>query len=134
MDEEGEFKVFASGGNEASYDYTWNFRDGNTKSGQTVKHSYSNPDEYTIEVTVEDGENKKTQTRSIRIEPIVGLAIELAPMEDRVAVGEVEFLVDITGGKQPYEVQWDFNGDVKAGNQLATSLQNVGPTTLQLRC
>ena len=35
-------------------EYTWTFPDGTTESGQTVRHAFDDPGNYTVELTVED--------------------------------------------------------------------------------
>lgn len=63
----GEEAVFTIGSPKAStssVDYTWDFGDGSTASGQTVRHAYQNTGEYTITVkgTSNDRQNSRSRT------------------------------------------------------------------------
>ncbi len=45
--------------------YSWNFGDGANGSGKTVTHSYQNPGEYTVVLTVTDNNELSSQTNTI---------------------------------------------------------------------
>ncbi len=48
--------------------YTWNLGDGENATGKTTTHTYNNPGNYTIKLTVEDDDGTtKTQNKTIRI-------------------------------------------------------------------
>jgi PKD repeat protein len=52
-----------------SLTYDWDFGDGNTTSGQIVSHNYSSSGDYTVNLTVRDGNggvNSTTETVSVR--------------------------------------------------------------------
>ena len=55
-------KVYFDGSNSKDPDgsilsYKWNFGDGSTASGETVSHTYSEPGDYTVTLTVKDNRN-----------------------------------------------------------------------------
>ena len=47
--------------------YNWDFSDGNTATGETVTHSYTNEGEYTAQLTIED-ENGEEDTDSVTVD------------------------------------------------------------------
>ena len=42
--------------------FTWNFGDGNTGTGLTAKHTYASPGDFTITLTVSDGQHEAEAT------------------------------------------------------------------------
>ena len=66
-------KVYFDGSNSKDPDgsilsYKWNFGDGSTASGETASHTYSEPGDYTVTLTVKDNRNAEdTDTCKVKI-------------------------------------------------------------------
>ncbi len=50
--------------------YSWDFGDGNTGEGKTVKHTYTNDGVYTVELTVYDNENNSDKETGALVEAV----------------------------------------------------------------
>ena len=87
----GESITFdASGSSDPDGDsltYGWMFGDGNTGTGETVTHSYSSEGDYTVEVTVDDGNGgTDTATSAVTVEAaaqVIGETGKVSVSEDR---------------------------------------------------
>ncbi len=73
--------------------WTWSFGDGETASGKTVPHTYQEPGNYTVTLTVKDNRNDEdTDTCRVTIsEPPKPVTDELAEL---VPGGETDYIVD----------------------------------------
>ena len=50
-----------------SLTFTWNFGDGNTGTGLTAKHTYASPGDFTITLTVSDGQHEAEATKDVTV-------------------------------------------------------------------
>ena len=50
-----------------SLTFTWNFGDGNTGTGLTAKHTYASPGDFTITLTVSDGQHEAVATKDVTV-------------------------------------------------------------------
>ncbi len=64
VDETVEFESESSGDIE---EWTWDFGDGDTASGQNVEHEFDEADEYPVELTVSNGDNEDDETKIIDV-------------------------------------------------------------------
>lgn len=47
--------------------FTWNFGDGNTGTGLTAKHTYASPGDFTVTLTVSDGQHEAEATKDVTV-------------------------------------------------------------------
>jgi PKD repeat protein len=101
--------------------YLWKFGDGETSTEESPSHTYSTPNTYTVELTVSDGTNSDTKTKSI--------TIDFAPKPTEVhgtknADGTVTLTATITGDG---EAKWY---DVATGGEaIGTGETFITPVT-----
>src|SRR5918998_44555 len=111
-----EFQANLTGGTEP-YTYLWDFGDGSEESDeQTVLHTFEEAGIYNVVVTVTD-ENGQEASDNLEItvnepppttitEPLtVGI---ISNSTEGVAPATFEFQANLTGGTQPYVINWDF--------------------------
>jgi serine/threonine protein kinase len=80
-------------------DYTWDFGDGDTGSGDSVIHPYDRPGEYVATLTVtDDGGARETATRTIVISPP---ELPEAPEPEQVQMNIIRGLVTVDGEPAP---------------------------------
>ncbi|RME37046.1 MAG: PKD domain-containing protein, partial [Planctomycetota bacterium] len=134
--------------------YTWDWGDGSPQeSGVVATHTYTEPGEYTITLTVADGEtppNTDTATLIVRVglegsgQP--GVPAEKAPVIALTVtptigtVGETEFVFDATASTDPdgddslLTFQWTFgDGDVAQGSLVRHVYQTEGRFVVEVR-
>jgi PKD repeat protein len=106
--------------------FNWTFGDGAVASGPNLFHTYSGPGNYTVRLTVFDGESASTQTQDVivNIDPIAAFtfaATQLSLSFDASAS------IDPDGGPSALSYEWDFgNGLVGNGSSVATSYPQAG--------
>ncbi len=113
VDETVEFESESSGDIE---EWTWDFGDGETASGQEVEHEFDEEGEYPVELTVSNGENEDDETK------IIDVGTE--PDDCDIDVGDIEFdpeyvqpgeestisiTVENDGDRQDIEVEFQVN-------------------------
>jgi PKD repeat protein len=93
--------------------YEWEMGDGTENSGVSFKHKYEDYGEYEVSLTVSDGENEDTVTKTVVIqntppEPVVGVDTSLnnLTVEDSVVVDATDSY-DPDGGRIR-EYRWEF--------------------------
>lgn len=104
--------------------YTWNMGDGNLKSGSNISHSYSLSNDYTVTLSVSDGVNTTTVTKSISIIPPANSppsASIIAPTGNTFYVGDVITFTasasDPDGDKLTYS--WKLGDEsIKSGSSI----------------
>lgn len=103
--------------------WAWDFGDGNTSTESSPEHTYTEPGEYTVSLTVSDEYSSHTVTAT---EPVVVLAVPPeAAMEVSVTSGDMPFTVTFTdtssaGSGEITQRLWDF-GD-------GTTSEEANPT------
>lgn len=141
----GDKITFDAGDSEANggeiTEYTWNFGDDSTASGETKDHSYDSAGSYTVELTVTD-DNGSTDTASVEVEVKEELNASIkvtSPSDpDSVNVGdEVTFdASDSTGDITSYE--WDFKSAsdpgsaTDSGETASYTYDSAGSYTVEL--
>jgi PKD repeat protein len=114
------------------YSYTWDFGDGSEGSDeQTVEHTFEEAGTYDVSLVVTDADNEEA-SNSIEIsveeppppappttitEPLTAEIISNATQG--IAPATFEFQANITGGREPYTINWDF-GDGSEGSDEQT--------------
>ena len=118
-------------GNEGSDTWNWEFGDGESGTGQNIKHSYNMPGEMNITLTVADAYQEKQLSQKILIS---------APPID------VNFAITLSDAQEPYTIsffdrsygpitawQWDFgDGQVSKEQNPAHAYNEAGEYTVQL--
>ncbi len=109
-----QFKGNASGG-KPPYQWQWDFGDGATSNEQNPEHVYSNEGNYTIKLIVIDslGNIANDTTYAVISEKL--FADAGGPYYGKVNE-EIQFNGLASGGKPPYQWQWDF-GDGATSNE-----------------
>ena len=123
-----EFQANLTGGTEP-YTYVWDFGDDSEESNeQTVSHTFEEAGTYNITLGVTDTDN---QTASDSIEITVDEAAPPPPTTitepltaeiisngtQGVAPATFEFQANLTGGTEPYTVNWDFDDDSEESDE-----------------
>ncbi|MDW0140771.1 MAG: PKD domain-containing protein, partial [Nitrososphaeraceae archaeon] len=123
-----EFQANLTGGTEP-YTYVWDFGDGSEESNeQTVSHTFEEAGTYNITLGVTDTDN---QTASDSIEITVDEAAPPPPTTitepltaeiisngtQGVVPATFEFQANLTGGTEPYTVNWDFDDDSEESDE-----------------
>ncbi len=100
-------------------EFSWNFGDGSTGSGNPVTHAYTEPGTYTVTVTASNRGGKSTSTGSTSVVvyrppvPAEIIAITADPMQPDTRTA-VRFSANVRGD-QPITYQWNF-GDGSTGS------------------
>ena len=123
-----EFQANLTGGTEP-YTYVWDFGDGSEESDeQTVSHTFEEAGTYNITLGVTDTDN---QTASDSMEITVEEAAPPPPTTitepltaeiisngtQGVVPATFEFQANLTGGTEPYTVNWDFGDDSEESDE-----------------
>lgn len=88
--------------------YEWDFDDGSDASGESVQHTYTDPGEYTVELTVEGPTGIATDTVDISV--IDGDATDFTVNPSTVEVGEEVEFSSVDGN----EYTWEFGDGTTA--------------------
>ena len=98
--------------------FQWRFGDGQTGTGQTTSHTYSQPGSYQVTLTVSTGNGRCSHeiTKTITVEPLP----EANFTATTVCQGEPTQFTSTSEGDNIDSYQWDF-GDNQTGTGQATS-------------
>ncbi len=115
--------------------YSWDFGDGNTGTGETVSHEYTEIDEYVVVLTVSDGSKEDTASETIIVTDGSPVAVITSSAASGVAPLAVNFSgsdsIDPTGEGLTYA--WDFGNETTANTAEASVIYNeVGTYTVSL--
>jgi PKD repeat protein len=110
-----QFTGSASGGT-SPYSYRWSFGNGQTSNAQNPSVTYNETGNYTVTLTVTDGENKSdSASTSIQVYAVSTTPLEVtasASPRSGTAPLTVHFAASATGGTPPYSYRWRYgNGD-----------------------
>ena len=121
--------------------YTWDFGDGNTANGITVSHNYSEVGDYTVSLTVDDG-NGGTNSASLDI------SVESIPNQNQPPIAIIYASTLIGGapldvafdGSDSYDPDgdnltyiWDFgDGNIASGLNVNHVFTSIGTYTVTL--
>ncbi|SNR17253.1 PKD domain-containing protein [Tenacibaculum jejuense] len=95
--------------------YTWDFGDGNTAVGEIVSHEFTQPDNYTVELTVSDGEKQHIKSTVITV---TDQPINNAPIAN--------FTTDVISGNAPLLVQFDASSSTDPDGDVLTYTWDFG--------
>lgn len=112
------------------YTFLWDFGGGATNS--SVENpggiTFSTAGNYTVTLTVTDGNGKTSQTSvivSVQTSAAFSVTIASPSSEQTITAGDsVDFECSVTNGTSPYTYQWDFGGGA-----LNSTAQNPGSIT-----
>ncbi|MCX6827843.1 MAG: PKD domain-containing protein [candidate division Zixibacteria bacterium] len=107
------------------YSYAWNFGDNNTGTGQHVTHRYDATGPMTVQLTVNDVNNKICQSSTLIRVDNFSCAISV-PTKIRAGVPAV-FTGIVSNGTAPYSYSWDYgNGSIGSGQTDTTVFNEPG--------
>ena len=85
--------------------WRWSFGEGPTAEGRTVTHRFDDPGDYSVSLTLSDGQYTVTVRDSVRA--IVPLQVDLEPLTSQVMAGQPFQLTARTVFGGPTELSWD---------------------------
>ncbi|HOZ30582.1 MAG TPA: PKD domain-containing protein, partial [Bacteroidales bacterium] len=90
--------------------WEWDFGDGGTSTEQNPEHTYSNPGTFTVSLTItnSNGEDEEVKTDYISVYTKPELSFSITH-ETGVGNADGEIELTITGGSDPYTINWSNN-------------------------
>jgi uncharacterized repeat protein (TIGR01451 family) len=108
----------ATGGS-PSYNYSWDFGDGNSSTGQNTSHHYGSYGPYTVNLTVTDsGTNTSSISKNVHVWPTP--VANFTTNSPQLYCHNITFNDTTTGGTPSYTYDWDF-GDGSSSTERNTS-------------
>src|SRR5918994_1015805 len=125
-----EFQANLTGGTEP-YTNIWNFGEGSEESNeQTVLHTFEEAGTYNVTLVATDTDNQNaSDSIEINVEAAAAAAPPPTAITDPLIVGIIsngtqdvapatfEFEVNITGGTEPYTINWNFDDDSEGNDE-----------------
>src|SRR5918994_6278061 len=125
-----EFQANLTGGTEP-YTNIWNFGEGSEESNeQTVLHTFEEAGTYNVTLVATDTDNQNaSDSIEINVEAAAAAAPPPTEITDPLIVGIIsngtqdvapatfEFEVNITGGTEPYTINWNFDDDSEGNDE-----------------
>ena len=128
-----EFDATSSTDDGSIIDWSWDFGDGNTGSGELTSHTYAEPGIYTVVLTVTDDEGA-TDTNTQTVD--VGNSLPVASFTAAQASGTLEVSFDGSGSTDDGNIvdwSWDFgDGNMGSGEMTTHTYSNTGIFTVIL--
>ncbi|MCB0209578.1 MAG: PKD domain-containing protein [Anaerolineae bacterium] len=119
--------------------YAWDFGDGATGSGQLINHTYAQPGDYTVTLTVTDQDSQSgSATLSVTINPVAQpdpLTANITGPTGGQVGDQLTFDAQSSSSAAPLTaIQWDFGDGTTAGSSLVVNhtYQQAGDYTVEL--
>lgn len=130
-----EFNATASGGKETLV-YDWDLGDGQTGSGQTLTHTFTEAGDFTVALAVDDpgmADNSAETTLQVSAvappEPYSPLVLERVQVNESSGVVPFapQFEANVSGGSGQYDLTWDFgDGTTAIGSEVSANYDEPG--------
>lgn len=105
------------------FSYTWEFGDGSTETGSNPLHTYRQPGDYTVTVTVNDSKGfQASNTTVCHIATTGDLNVVISSMTKTKVYENIQFTSLVKKGQPPYEYHWEFGDGKKAFIQTPTHI------------
>ncbi len=115
------------------FNFSWNFGDNSSGSGNVVSHTYSVQGTYTVTLTVRDANAQtatSTQTLSVAPSPLTA-SFAMTPSSGLIVGQLASFTASVSGGTSPYTFNWNFgDGTTASGNPVNHSFNMPGTYTV----
>src|SRR3989441_45302 len=115
------------------FNFSWNFGDNSSGSGNVVSHTYSVQGTYTVTLTVRDANAQtatSTQTLSVAPSPLTA-SFAMTPSSGLIVGQLASFTASVSGGTSPYTINWNFgDGTTASGNPVNHSFNMPGTYTV----
>jgi len=115
--------------------YAWAFGDGNTASGETPSHTYTDPGDYSVELTVtDDAGNSNTDSVSVTVVDVTNPVADAGP--DRTVDEDTTLSFDGSGSTDNSKItsyEWAFgDGNTATGKTPSNTYNDPGGYTVEL--
>src|SRR5437660_330700 len=115
------------------FNFSWNFGDNSSGSGNVVSHTYSVQGTYAVTLTVRDANAQtatSTQTLSVAPSPLTA-SFAMTPSSGLMVGQLASFTASVSGGTSPYTFNWNFgDGTTASGNPVNHSFNMPGTYTV----
>lgn len=138
----GQAVTFDGSGSQSSNPittYTWDFGDGNSATGPQANHTYAQPGDYTVTLSVTDDQNQQASTtQAIKVDPQpqpVPLAAVISGPSQGTTGQSLAFDGQGSTSAAPLNsIQWDFGDGTTGSSSLSVNhtYQNPGAYTVLL--
>ena len=115
------------------FNFSWNYGDNSSGSGNVVSHTYSVQGTYTVTLTVRDANAQTaTSTQTLSVAPSPLTASFAMTLSSGLIVGQLaSFAASVSGGTSPYTFNWNFgDGTTTSGNPVNHSFNVPGTYTV----
>ncbi|MFQ5470862.1 MAG: PKD domain-containing protein [Gammaproteobacteria bacterium] len=116
--------------------YRWQFGDGNSSTGETVKHAYNSPGRYTAILVVQDDDDSSVSRAEVNV--IKPNTVPVARVKG-TDIGDTDIIFSFDGSASEdadgdnLTYQWDFgDGEIAKGSAVKHQYKNPGKYTVSL--